>query len=203
MGDRITLTGDIYPGEWEFNIRGIYTATNNAFDMQTFFFHWSLLDDRMTDTRKSQDRRDRDEGERSDGVGAGGERGRRAVRQLGVGDAHRERKKAFQQSFISMSSAVVGAIRVISLVVLVILGLILANTLAMATRERTTEYAVMRAIGFRPWHIVAFVIGEGFVVAATGVGMAWRWRRRCSSFLPSCFSGSWARSSASSTSIPS
>ena len=39
--------------------------------------------------------------------------------------------------------------------------LILANTLAMATRERTTEYAVMRAIGFQPRHIVGMVLGEG------------------------------------------
>jgi putative ABC transport system permease protein len=68
-----------------------------------------------------------------------------------------------------MASAIIGAIRVVSGVVLVILMLILANTLAMATRERTTEYAVMRAIGFRPQHIIAFVLGEGFVVSLVGV----------------------------------
>src|SRR5262249_41603760 len=57
-----------------------------------------------------------------------------------------------------------------------ILMLVLANTMAMATRERTTEYAVMRAIGFRPHHIVGMVLGEGFVVALVGaiigVGLA-------------------------------
>src|SRR6185503_6351471 len=71
----------------------------------------------------------------------------------------------FQLSFISMASAVITAIQIVSGVVLVILILILGNTLAMATRERTMEYAAMRAIGFRPSHIVGLVLGEGFVVA--------------------------------------
>ena len=70
-----------------------------------------------------------------------------------------------------MACALLSAIEVISYIVLVILMLILANTMAMATRERTTEYAVMRAIGFHPRHIVTMVIGEGFVVALVGVGL--------------------------------
>jgi putative ABC transport system permease protein len=70
-----------------------------------------------------------------------------------------------------MASAVVSAIDIVSIVVLLILVLILANTMSMATRERTTEYAVMRAIGFHPRHIVAMVIGEGFVVALVGVAI--------------------------------
>src|SRR5205823_1772574 len=76
-----------------------------------------------------------------------------------------ESEKAFNLEFLSMSSALIKAIEVVSGVVLVILMLILANTLAMATRERTTEYAVMRAIGFRPSHVVGLVVGEGFVIA--------------------------------------
>jgi putative ABC transport system permease protein len=53
--------------------------------------------------------------------------------------------------------------------VIIILSLILGNTIAMSTRERTNEYAVMRALGFQPSHIVRLVIGEGFVIAAVGV----------------------------------
>ena len=68
------------------------------------------------------------------------------------------------------------AIQIVSYVVLLILMLMLANTMAMATRERTTEYAVMRAIGFQPRHIVGMVLGEGFVIALVGavlgVGLA-------------------------------
>src|SRR5205085_10536670 len=82
-----------------------------------------------------------------------------------------ESEKAFQLSFISMASAIIDAIQIVSFVVLLILVLILGNTLAMATRERTTEYAAMRAIGFQPRHVVGMVIAEGFIVAATGVAL--------------------------------
>jgi putative ABC transport system permease protein len=86
-----------------------------------------------------------------------------------VAETRTESEKAFQLEFISMASQIIGAIQIVSLVVLIILMLILGNTLAMATRERTTEYAVMRAIGFKPWHIVRLVLGEGFVIALVGV----------------------------------
>ena len=66
-----------------------------------------------------------------------------------------ESEKKFQLEFLSMAGMLLQAIEAISYVVLVILMLVLANTMAMATRERTTEYAVMRAIGFQPRHIVA------------------------------------------------
>jgi putative ABC transport system permease protein len=170
LGDRVTITGDIYPGDWDFNIRAIYTSNSKTFDVQTMFFHWSLLNDRMPENRKN------DVGlivlkvndpSKSSQVAS-------AVDALFVNspwETRTESEKAFQLSFISMSSALIAAIEIISYVVLSILMLILANTLAMATRERTTEYAVMRAIGFRPKHIVGFVLGEGFVVAATGVAL--------------------------------
>jgi putative ABC transport system permease protein len=58
------------------------------------------------------------------------------------------------------------------MVVLLILLLILGNTMAMATRERTVEYAVLRAIGFKPGHVVAMVIGEGIVIASLGIALA-------------------------------
>ena len=41
----------------------------------------------------------------------------------------------------------------------------------MATRERTTEYAVMRAIGFHSRHIVGMVLGEGGVLALLSIGL--------------------------------
>lgn len=175
IGDRITLTGDIYPGEWEVNIRAIYTSNAKTFDVQTLFFHWTMLNDRMVESRKNKVGliaiRVNDPS-KSTAVAA-------AVDELFANspwETRTESEKAFQLSIISMSSALIGAIQIISGVVLLILMLILANTLAMTTRERTTEYAVMRAIGYRPNHIIAFVLGEGFVIAATGallgVGLA-------------------------------
>ena len=70
-----------------------------------------------------------------------------------------------------MAGALLSAIRIISYVVLLILMLILANTMAMATRERTTEYAVMRAIGFQSRHIVGMVLGEGLLISLAGAAL--------------------------------
>jgi putative ABC transport system permease protein len=40
--------------------------------------------------------------------------------------------------------------------------------MAMSTRERTSEYAMMRSIGFRPKHVIGMVLGEAVVVATLG-----------------------------------
>ncbi len=170
VGDHISLTGDIYPGQWDFNIRAIYTSTSKTFDVQTMFFHWSYLNDALAETRR-------------DKIGiiwikvadsSGGTAVAQTVDKMFANsnwETRTESEKAFQLEFLSMSSALIDAIQIVSFVVLAILMLILANTLAMATRERTTEYAVMRAIGFRPEHIVRLVIGEGFVIAFVGVAL--------------------------------
>src|SRR5204862_7217351 len=54
VGDRITLQGAIYPGDWEFNIDGIYTTTRKSVDRSSFFFHWSYLNDALPETRRDQ-----------------------------------------------------------------------------------------------------------------------------------------------------
>jgi putative ABC transport system permease protein len=168
IGDRITLRGTIYPGDWEFNIRVIYKVAKRTVDEQTMFFHWKYMNERVDPRLKDQ-------------VGLVFVKVSDPSQSAALGQAidkhfansiaetRTESEKAFQLEFLSMASAIITAIKVISIVVLLILALILANTMAMATRERTTEYAVMRAMGFHPRHIVAMVIGEGFVVALVGV----------------------------------
>ena len=167
IGDKLPIEGDIYPGTYEFTIRVIYTTGGKTFDKQTLFFHWKYLDERQSEARKDQ-------------VGivvikvadpAQSTEVARSIDRLfasSPAETRTESEKAFQLSFLSMASAVLAAIQLVSIVVLLILMLILANTLAMATRERTTEYAMMRAVGFRPNHIVRLVIGEGFVIGLTG-----------------------------------
>ncbi len=170
IGDRVTLTGDIYPGEWSFNVRALYTATSKTFDQQTMYFHWTYLNDALVEEKRDQ------VGILIFKVGAATDSAQvaRSVDQLfanSSAETRTESEKAFQNEFLSMSSQLLGAISVISMVVLVILVLILANTLSMATRERTTEYAVMRALGFQPAHVVRLVLGEGFVISLVGVAL--------------------------------
>jgi len=62
-------------------------------------------------------------------------------------------------------------------VILLIMMLILGNTIAMGVRERTQEYGVLRAIGFMPGHLSAFVLGEASVLGiaggALGIGLGY------------------------------
>ncbi|MET0286516.1 MAG: ABC transporter permease, partial [Polyangiales bacterium] len=72
---------------------------------------------------------------------------------------------------------VLKAIDIVSIIILLILTMILANTIAMGVRERTSEYGALRALGFTPGHIRYFIIGEsitvGLIAGLIGVGIAW------------------------------
>jgi putative ABC transport system permease protein len=52
-----------------------------------------------------------------------------------------------------------------------IILLVLGNTMAMTARERISEYAVMKTLGFRPLHVVGLIIGESLFIAALGGAM--------------------------------
>jgi putative ABC transport system permease protein len=79
--------------------------------------------------------------------------------------------------FLGMFSAILKAINIVSIIILLILTMILANTIAMGVRERTSEYGALRALGFSPGHIRFFIIGEsstvGLVAGLIGVALAW------------------------------
>ena len=81
-----------------------------------------------------------------------------------------------QVGFMAGFSAILTALDVVSIIILGIMLLVLGNTIAMGVRERTREYAVLRAIGFQPWHVRFFVVAEaavlGLLSGAVGVGLA-------------------------------
>jgi len=77
-------------------------------------------------------------------------------------------EKQFQASFMEMMGNVKGMIRWISLIILFAVTLIVANTVAMSARERVTEIAVMRTLGFRRIHILSFILSESVLMALLG-----------------------------------
>jgi putative ABC transport system permease protein len=79
-----------------------------------------------------------------------------------------ETERAFQMSFVSMTEAIIVAIRLVSYVVIVIIMVVAANTMAMTARERIAEYATMKTLGFGGWHVAGVVFGESLVIAMTG-----------------------------------
>src|SRR5688500_2283293 len=170
VGDKVTLRGTIYPGDWEFHIAGIYTSKRASVDRSTLWFHWKYLNDSMTARRKDQIgwvvARVADPGQSAAICRAIDQKfSARDIQTLSMSE------RAMQASFLGMLSAILRAIDVVSVVILLIMMLILGNTIAMGVRDRTGEYGVLLALGFRPKHIAGFVLGEGLTIGLLGGGV--------------------------------
>jgi putative ABC transport system permease protein len=170
VGDKVTLVGTIYPGNWDFQISGIYTAVRKSVDRSSFMFHYDYLNDSPAVANANA----------KDMVGWVVSRiddpARAAEISRAIDTRFDERdqqtlsmsERAMNTSFIGMISAILKAVDVVSLVILFIMVLILGNTVAMGVRERTHEYGVLRAIGFLPKHLAVFVLGEAVAVSVAG-----------------------------------
>lgn len=77
-------------------------------------------------------------------------------------------EKQFQLQFMEMMGNVKFLINGISLIILFAVTLIVANTVAMSARERVTEIAVMRTLGFGRGHILGFILSEAVLMSLLG-----------------------------------
>jgi len=77
-------------------------------------------------------------------------------------------EKEFNLQFLEMMGNVKLLVRSIALIVLFTVVLVVANTMAMSARERTTEIAVIRALGFRRRQVLALVLSEALVLSLLG-----------------------------------
>lgn len=170
IGDIVTLKGTIFPGNWEFVIRGIYHGAQKSTDETQFFFHWDYLNESLKKTAPY--RADKVGwflvGITSPDVAADVAVAIDKLFKNSLAETITETEKAFQLSFISMTEAIVVVIQLVSIIVIIIIMAVMANTMAMTVRERTGEYAIMKTLGFGGWHIAALILGESVVIATTG-----------------------------------
>jgi putative ABC transport system permease protein len=174
VGDRVILQGTIYPGDWEFIIDGIYTVPRrSAIDRSTFFFRWEYKNDGVLAPQKNL-------------IGWIFTRVDDPARSAQVSEAidllfydrdvqtSTMSERAANRSLLGAISDVLDAVRMISIIILIIMMLILGNTIAMGVRERTIEFGVLRALGFGPGHIHFLIVGESLMVSllASLVGLA-------------------------------
>jgi putative ABC transport system permease protein len=165
-GDRVTLAGTIYPGDWTFDVSGVYTAKRRStLDRQQFFFHWDYLNSTLQPEQQDRigwiiSRIDDPSQAAAVSTAIDARLGQREIATLTLSE------RQMNMSFMGMISALLTAIDVVSIIILAIMMLILGNTIAMGVRERTREYAVLRAIGFMPRHLGFFIALESI---ATGV----------------------------------
>jgi putative ABC transport system permease protein len=166
VGDRVPIRGTIFPGNWEFNIRGIYNGTRSADDVTQFWFHWKYLDERSQYqkgmvgwyTVRVDDPND-------------SARLVQAVDQEFANspwETKTETEKAFATGFVKQMGNIEFLILSIGAVVFFTLLLVTGNTMAIAVRERTRELAVLKAVGFSDRFVLGLVVAESLTVAFVG-----------------------------------
>ncbi len=173
IGDVMTIEGDIFPGRWDFVIRGIYKPRDKTTDATGMYFHWDYLNERMEKEFPS----------RANQVGwyvvqikdpaQAAEISQKidALFKNSTAETKTESERAFQQGFLAATSAIITAMNVISFVIIGIIMLVLGNTMIMSARERTREYAVMKTLGFERRHLTGLIMGESLLISFIGAGI--------------------------------
>ena len=169
LGDRIPIRGTIFPGTWEFNIRGIYRGKRLQDDTAQFWFRWDYLDERKTFQKGYAGWYTVRIANPDDAV--------RVVRAIDESFANSpwetktDTEKAFAASWVKQMGNIEFLILTIGGVVFFTLLLVTGNTMAIAVRERVRELAVLKAIGFPDGFALVLVIAETAVIAAVGGGL--------------------------------
>ena len=170
VGDVIALKGTIYPGDWEFVVRGVYRGADAATDETWMLLRWDYMNER----------RQQIDPDRAGTVGwyiiriadpslAGSvTRSMDAEFANSSAETRTETEQAFQMGFVAMSGAIISSLKLLAIVLNGVTLLVLANTLVMAVRERIKELAVLRTLGFRPRHLIVLVAGEALLIAGIG-----------------------------------
>ena len=173
VGDVLPLRGTIYPGSWEFVVRGIFESPDPAKITRQMLFHWEYLNETL---RKVTVRRADQVGvfivgiERIDDAAAVSTNIDGVFRNS-LAETLTETEQAFQLGFVALSDQIIAAIRLVSYVVILIILAVMANTMAMSARERTSEYATLKALGFGPGFLAMLIFGESMMIAAIGGGI--------------------------------
>ena len=171
VGDRVTLESSLFPSlperPWTFTIRGIYTTEASSMDRSTMLVRWDYVDERVPHWGRGQ------VGafvSRADDPASAADVAAAIDRAFEDGEAptFSQDEGSFRASLVASASALLRALDALSAATLALLTLILANTIAMGARERTREYAVLRAIGFSPGQLARLIVSEGIALGTVG-----------------------------------
>jgi putative ABC transport system permease protein len=170
VGQRITLTGTFYPINPQLDIVGTFKARNIRQEVQ-LFFRWDYFDELMQNRKIV---------------------GTYWIKARGAEDVPRLKElidgytknssdptetlteKEFAVQFMEMMGNVRGMVGGVSGIVIFIMIMMTSNTMAMSVRERVTEVAVMRTLGFSAGAVFFLVMAESILVSilATAIPVA-------------------------------
>ncbi len=176
LGDVMPIEGDIYPGRWEFVVRGIYKPRDKITDPSNMLIRWDYLDERMKKEMLGRDgyvgwyickiKNPNDAAIISEKIDQ--------FFQNSSAETKTETERAFSQGFMASVSAIFTSMNIMSFVIIGIILLILGNTMIMSARERMREYSVLKTLGFSNFHLIGLIGGESLAIALTGgaIGIA-------------------------------
>jgi putative ABC transport system permease protein len=165
LGQKVTLVGDIWPGTYTFTIRAVYVGPDEV----DVFFDQKVLDEALPARAgrytmiwlKAVD----------------AEATRRLIPAINdlfensPSPVRAETEKEFQNAFVALLGNVKLFMRSLTAVLATVVLLIAANTMALAARERVTEFAVLRAIGFPKRTLLGLLVSESALLAVTGAAL--------------------------------
>ena len=162
LGQKVTLKGDIYPVNLELTIR----ATFKAPDETGVYFHHQTIEEALPRLKgfvgwywlkaDSLDAVERLPKEID------------AMFENSDAPTRTETEKEMQNGFVSMLGNVKLLVTSIGTIIVCVILLIAANTMAMTARERVTEIAVLRTLGFPKGTILGLILGESVLLSLIG-----------------------------------
>ena len=171
LGDVITIEGDIYPVDIELTLRGIFTHPTDDAQERQVYFNWQYVEEALNNPGQINTfylLLDSPDNMNDTIVQA------EAMFENSRDQVRAETEAAFFLSFIEMMGNVQFLFSAIGLAVIASIFFITVNTMAMAARERTTEVAVLRTLGFTRSRVLTIVLFESLSVGVLGaaIGLA-------------------------------
>ena len=182
VGDPLPLKGDLFPVDMDLTVRGIYSGPSKT-DQRMCLFHFEYLDEALKKATMT--------------ATSGGSLAPASAKLSGnagvifakckssdimpslskkIDDLYHnsdfptrtQTEEAFNKMFADMLGDLKLAIYGIGLAVVVALLFVAGNAMAMAMRERTSEVAILKAIGFPKGLVLFLVLTEAVLVAGLG-----------------------------------
>jgi putative ABC transport system permease protein len=167
IGQTIHLDGTIFPGTWDFVIRGTYDKLpGGTWDNEMMLFHHEYVVEKALRGQNYTGVFKLELADKSQSAGIAKQVD--AMYENSDYPTKTESEQAFGAGFVSMFGNVPFALRTISLAVVFTILVIAANTMVMAVRERTAEIGVLKTLGFSDGQIFRMIVLEAAIITTGG-----------------------------------
>jgi putative ABC transport system permease protein len=182
VGDRVPLQATIFRrpdgAAWEFNIDGIYDSPVKGTDKTNLFFHYEYLNEAVRNSgfgnqigwfviKVADPARSPEIAKTIDGMFANS-----------PAETKTDTEKAFVAGFAKQVGNISLITQAIATAAILMILLVTANAMAQSIRERTSELAVLKTLGFSDGRVLAMVLVESCAIALMGgmLGLLVSWQ---------------------------